>query len=536
MGTPLRRILALAIAAFGLVTPVTAAPQLDDLFRRAIFENALVLQGNFVDDGNPGLKARLFGTADDESDFTISFSSGSGRVTLDNKRLDGDPVSVTVRPKPISPFAWSCSAVFKCLDKTAEVDFWTQGGVTNRAYLGDVWVIAGGENVMVTSPPEPPDGGRFVVFESPTCSPVVACLPEQRADPLQKQAPTLAWKFGMAVAKKLQRPVETHIISSRHARYSSWFRNSTNWLPLFGWEHKHELTIGTRGIVWWWGEWEAEYGGFPNPLPNEPRATAAGWATALSDWEQTQSKAFQNCLTSFTAMTAGTPTPDSDDSAQVKQLTLVVQLQGVNRQPEHLKLFGFEKEGASSWELFRASQNEAVLALREKRTLGDGVFGIGSEKIRPRAAIVPAMQSPSNSFPNKWFWESADIGRLADELAATAYRHLGPGRTGDFEIGSPTVDWKDSKTVTINFKGKPTVIPPAARPELAQLEYSTADDPDSWATFRKVWSESITISVPNKIIRAVRYGAGNAPLLQYCIIPGTNRPSVTIPTFEFFRP
>lgn len=525
----LRRILMFLFAGVLFDVPLAAAPRLDDIFRQDI----LVLQGNFKADGKPALKARLFGIADDDSPFNISFKCTSSQVTLDGKRLDGKPAPYTITPEGVPPFAWKWAGLFQCLDKTADVEFWIEDDAPNTAHLGDVWVIAGGENVAVVSTNQSASSNNAIVSASPNGSKVVTCLPGAIGNAPVGEAPTLGWSFASGMAKALQRPQETYTISVSHARYSTWLPSSPNWLSLFGWDHKHDVTIGTRGIVWWWGEWEAEYSFPPAPMPNQRAATASGWSDLLADWEGSQERAFQKCLTGFTMMTAGDARPDDNEPAQVKQLTLVVQLQGVKRQPEHVKSFDFEKNATSSWELFRAAQNQAVSILREKRTVG-GTLGIGGETIRPRAAIIPAVRSQANQFPDKWFWRPEDIARLSDELVTVALGHLGPASGQSVELGLPVAKWTE-KGVTLHFFAKPAKMPEGTK-QPAELQYCTEEEPDSWITFTNQWSDTITIAPAGKRVRAVRYGAGNAPILQYWIAPGTNQLPITIPTFEFYRP
>jgi hypothetical protein len=528
---------AFALSSLLIVYASCAEPMLDAVFRH----EDLVLQANFKEDTTTALQARLFGLSDTNAEFKLCFLCTATNVFLSrtSENQDGAPQNLTnvivhsIIPQDKPPFSWAWSGMFKCLQQSADVEFWIERGkergVTNKAHLGDVWVIAGAENVSVTSTIEETNSAHFFTTNSPAGVPVVTCLPGKKVHLPVKSVPVLASQFAQGIVLEFGRPVETHTISVSRASYPDWFLGSQNWRPLFGWTNKAEVTIGTRGIIWWWGEWAAEYStNFPNPLPNEPRASPKGWAEALADWETTQSLKLEQCFTNFTMMTSGPPGTDGNNPMQVEQLTLVVQLQGVNRQPAHANLFSFARNAASSWELFRAAQNQAVLAVRENR----GDRADDHAKIRPRAAIVPASRSLTNGFPEKWFWEATDIALLATNLVRTASAHIRADNDHSFEIGLPQVTWTE-KGATLRFGGDPTKMLGDSQ-RAAQLQYSTVEDPDTWVETN--WSNPITIGSDGKTIRAVRYGAGNAPLLQYWIVAGTNEPPITIPAFEFFRP
>lgn len=514
------------IATFAIVAH--AAQEIDSLFAEAATRGALVMQANFVEDGTPSLKARLWGMADGE--FKIVFTSSSDKVTLDGQRLNAGGVTDVIKPDDFGRREWRWAGTFSCSDPTASIDIMLPSRREPiTAFLGDVWVIAGGANVAAESLISVPNGASFSTMSLAEGGGVIACVPVAAPSEHATNAPTLAWSFAMGLVTNLGRPVAIYTISSPQARHNRWLPTSSVWKPLYGnQESEHRVSLGTRGIVWWTGEWDAEYGSFPAPMPPALSENEIDWAHELSTWKDAQAKAIEYNINEFCAMTAGAAKPNEKQLAQVNQLNILIQLQSVNRQPPHFNLFRFERDPASAWELYRAAQSDAVASLRRST----------SKAVRPRAVLVPAISGGGLSFPTAWFWDNQDdLASFAQELVRVAVLYLGPKDSSSLKIGPPSVVWDDPKNVTLEFTGDPKGLPAASTSdEFSSLEVSTKQDLSIWTKVTEPWSSRMTISSADSPIIAVRYGAGDSPKPLLPIHNVKDEPAGVIPTFEFIRP
>ena len=504
--------LALLALAFSTMASEHGGARFDSVFLELASHQALVLQANFPGESEPPLKARLFGTSTDSNEITITFTLIKGEAMLDGTDLTESPGASGILRSEGGTNYWSWEGVFKCPTNTATIGIRINDDAPITARLGDVWVAAGGPNVATSSVMAASNAAAFA--GSGGRLPTIVAIPDEAADNNAAPAPVLASTFAAVLAQKLQRPIAVYTISANQGNFIFWLSNAP-WLPLYGWDAPHEVTIGTRGIIWWWGEWETEFGADASAL--ELLSGAPGFGAKVKDLQQLDKTGLLKCWRHFTSMIGG-----ADIVNCPQQLDLIVQLEGVDRQPAHVNNFGFarEEEQASPWEVMRAAQTEAVLELRTS------------------AAMVSAVTNEDDSLPAKWFWDASSVSRLATNLAVTAWRRLRlpPAKQVKIGLGLPTADWSDSKSVTLSFEGLPARENLMPKDGSARIQYSTNANLDLWTGFFGKWTPKLTLSAGQQAIVAVRYGAGTAPRPLFSFrIKGEDK-QVTVPAFQFFRP
>ena len=500
----------------------------------------IVLQANFPADGEPVLRARLFGNSDSESAFDLTFSTNTEDILLDKVALKGTPQTRSVKPGGGPEHPWVWEGVFSCRETGGEVTLNLAGEPDISIQLGDVWILAGGDNIVRSGDFNPPPDQIFRVADGAGgLGGVIVRKKKHEEKPQTKieRVPWLAGHFASLLQQKTKRPLAVCLVSTRLGRAADWESRKPVWDVLFGDLKPRGKPLAARGIVWWIGEWDAELHVLPVPLPgDDPKVFWDG----VRKWQKEEYDALLKVVTGFPAMIADESSHQPTSCFQASIFSLVVGLQGIDRQPAHLDLVPSDPLPSSTWELYRGAQVEVVNHIRALPPCVPG------QPQATRAALVPAipaqLQPTKNGDEKRWFWENAaTFELLGKDLAEAAWRRLAPAGTPGLavEIGPPTATWKADRSVELTFAGTVQGLPATLPPEEAQLQYALKSQPDRWLPAPFPWGNPLTIPAPAQAqdeVWAVRYGPGNHPNARHALKDAQGNAAGFIPVFRFHQP
>jgi hypothetical protein len=577
-----RRKLSVSLVLF-LIGPLGsfAEPAFDSILTTL---KPLVLQCNFKDEGGiPVYEARLFGTATQAGPLHLRFR----RLTAETITLDSDPIpEQTATPnendkvKEVEVMAvtqgdsaqWVWRGVFSVeprFDATKPA-LWIQIAEDHQqelqAYLGDSWLVAGGENVQ--RKPKTGTAAGFGVATGAGFLPAIVTYLPQPAEPASfpELAPHLAARFAAAQGRQNKRPQMVVTVSQPGGTAEAWENITAPQLaPLTGWNGEYSLGLGVRGVIWWVGESVTESAPPAQQLPSElaPELTGSPARLAKSraanrapfvQWQNQQRDHLVRAMGQMADRLAfGVGIPPGVDTRftplRGKLSFYVVQAQGVWRQPEHFAAMHFTTDAWSSWELFRAAQNDAVAEWRSKDLrkvkhteksvlVPDPPF---EEEIGSRACVVPALPAADSSAFDvaRWQWDrEADLARYSALVArlSDAVRRMWAWPKNEAEANVATVEWlKDGRAKV--------TIPEAANlgatlPGEAPLEYLVGET--------GVWKTVTTWNVPQELpilepgvasetVIAVRYAPGDKPGRLRSLFSSNKEPAGLLPAFASIR-
>ncbi len=325
-------------------------------------------------------------------------------------------------------------------------------------------------------------------------------------------ARALATRFNPPSEKKGGRPICVYSLSRGRKFIEDWnpAAEDNPWAALPGW--KAHLLPGMRGVVWWHGEWQAEYGPVPPPPDNALAPERSPYSIHLDRFQDNyfeKGKELRGLVADHLASLPEPreePAPPANDSIlAARTLWVVVQLPGAARRTEFYDVVRQdnpqEKPFAtySAWAALRAAQFHTVDLLRGES--------------RPMAILVP-FQGAGNTAAG-WVWHAKDPNgpsRFSDagaRLAIEIFANLSPG-AADVVDGWPRIEnWQDKQPI-LKFPG-------ATRLETTKVyQEPGVDAPLLWARTSDNWERvSITPDVtPNVTLpsgtKEVRYGWADA--------------------------
>lgn len=467
---------------------------------------AIIVQANWAEpagtDEKGWVPVRLFGTTNaKEKELKLNFSlppgHRRGKITVrtrekDAEEVPGDSGKILAYDAVVTPtfgqWWWEGFIQVSETDERESSDpYFLELKIRNGAgvdlrldlVLGECWLIAGGPQAGIESfaPVASPEN-QLVAFSGGNFSDGRACLAMSRpvrekleiAPETAEKAPALAGMFARELAAKYpSRPVCVYTWSKARVALwgadtrSQWMTGSTLQLGpawdgfLTGTESGAPLP-GVRGVVWWQGEWDVEYG---------DHWASAPYACDVQD--------FRKRYTAFGANLAekvrerlgmtGAGKGKDDDELSKRTLWIVAQSPGAGRKPEFNEAFDEAADGATSaWAALRAAQFDIVKNLRAAQPAGS----------RPMALAVPLMGAGELG----WVWRGTEArGRARfDEAGKRLARAVAMNREmKDSSDGWPSVEWKAVPVLKLPGVKELAAPPEVSAPGVRRPQMETFD-------------------------------------------------------------